>query len=102
MTYYYEFNSEKNVALLEDRGICFEDIIALINANKILDIIGHPNQIKYPGQKIYIVDVDGYCYLVPYVKNGDQIFLKTIIPSRKATKQYLTEIKIRKYHNEKL
>lgn len=102
MTYYYEFNPEKNITLLEERGICFEDIIALINANKVLAIIKHPNLIKYPGQKIYIVDVDGYCYLVPYVKNGNQIFLKTIIPSRKATKQYLTEVKKREDYNDKL
>ena len=93
MTYYYEFNPEKNIALLEARGVCFEDIIALINENKVLDIIDHPNQVKYPRQKIYVVDVDGYCYLIPYIKNGRQIFLKTIIPSRKATRQYILEVK---------
>ncbi len=93
MEYYYEFNPEKNSTLLQTRGICFEDVIALINAGKVLDVINHPNQAKYPGQKVYVIDVDGYCYIVPYVKNGDQIFLKTIIPSRKATRQYMTEIK---------
>ena len=102
MAYYYEFDPEKNIALLETRGMCFEDIIALINENKILDIISHPNQVKYPGQKIYIVDVDGYCYLIPYIKNGKQIFLKTIIPSRKATKQYFSEAKKREDYDGKL
>ncbi len=103
MAYYYEFNSEKNIILLKTRGISFDDIIALINEGKILDIINHTNQIKYPGQKIYVIDVDGYCYLVPYIKNGEQIFLKTIIPSRKATKQYLTEItKSKEAINDKL
>lgn len=92
MAYYYEFNLEKNITLLETRGICFEDIIVLIKENKILDIINHPNQVRYPKQKIYVIDVDGYCYLVPYIKNNNQIFLKTIIPSRKATKQYFAEI----------
>ena len=83
MAYYYEFNSEKNIILLETRGISFDDIIALINEGKILDIINHTNQIKYPGQKIYLIDVDCYCYLVPYIKTGEQIFLKTIIPCEK-------------------
>jgi hypothetical protein len=49
----------------------------------------HYNKKKYPNQKILIVDVDGYAYLVPFVKDGNELFLKTIIPSRKATKKYL-------------
>jgi len=89
MEYYFDFNSKKNKFLLESRGICFEHIISLINEGYVLDVIIHPNQEKYPGQKIYVVDVDGYCCLVPYVQNDKEIFLKTIIPSRKATKQYL-------------
>jgi len=90
MEYYFNFCSEKNHLILETRGICFEHIITLINEGCILDVVAHPNQIKYPKQSMYIVDVDGYCYLVPYVKNDKEIFLKTIIPSRKATKQYLS------------
>lgn len=89
MEYYFDFNSEKNEVLLKTRGICFEHIISLINEGYIVDIIDHPNQSKYSNQKIYIIDVDGYCYLVPYVKQENEIFLKTIIPSRKATKKYL-------------
>lgn len=89
MEYYFDFCSEKNNMLLKTRGICFEHIISLISEGYVLDIINHPNQVKYPDQNMYVIDVDGYCYLVPYVKNGKEIFLKTIIPSRKATKQYL-------------
>ena len=88
MDYYFEFNYEKNLKLLRDRKVSFEQIIALIEAGYIVDIVNHPNQEKYEGQKIYIIDVDGYCYLVPFVINNHQIFLKTIIPSRKATKNY--------------
>ena len=90
MSYYFEFNPEKNLLLLETRGITFEHIITQINDNKILDIINHPNKDKYPNQKVYVLDIDGYCYLVPYIKNGNEIFLKTIIPSRKATKKIFT------------
>ena len=89
MEYYFDFNPEKNNTLLEKRGICFEHIITLISEGYVLDVIDHPNQVKYSGQRMYVIDVDGYCYLVPYVKNNKEIFLKTIIPSRKATKHYL-------------
>ncbi len=60
-----------------------------IQKGRLLDDIEHPNQVKYPSQRIFIVEVDEYAYLVPYVENDDEIFLKTVIPSRKATKQYL-------------
>lgn len=89
MEYYFDFNSEKNKKLLKIRSICFEHIVSLINEGCVLDVIIHPNQEKYPGQNMYVIDVDGYCYLVPYIQNDKEIFLKTIIPSRKATKQYL-------------
>jgi hypothetical protein len=75
MEYYFDFSAEKNANLLKTRGVCFEDIILLINEGCILDIIEHPNQIKYPNQKIYIIDVDGYCYLVPHVVKKKEIFL---------------------------
>lgn len=60
---------------------------------EILDTIEHPNQERYPGQKIAMVVIDDYAYLVPYVENNDKIFLKTIIPSRKATNKYVREKK---------
>jgi hypothetical protein len=101
MNYYFEFNFEKNLNLLKERGISFDQIIALIGEGCLLDVIDHPNLERYPNQKIFVVDVDGYCYLVPYVENGKEIFLKTIIPSRKATKEYLNKIKKRKEKNDK-
>lgn len=87
--YYFEFNQDKNIVLLKERGISFEQVITLIEQDYVLDSIDHPNQSNYPNQKMYIVDIDGYCYLVPHIIQEDKIFLKTVIPSRKATKKYL-------------
>ncbi len=61
----------------------------MINRGAILDIVAHPNQNKYPNQSMFILEIDGYCYLVPFVEDENEVFLKTIIPSRKATKKYL-------------
>ncbi len=91
MEYYYEFNHEKNKKLLEERGISFEQIISLIEQGHIIETIEHTNKKKYANQKIYVIDVDNYCYLVPHVINDKEIFLKTIIPSRKATKDYMSK-----------
>jgi len=77
----FAFNKEKNKLLQKERGIGFEEIIDALN-REILDIYDHPNQ------KIYVVEALNYVYLVPFVKNDDEIFLKTIIPSRKAMKKY--------------
>ncbi|AFZ49528.1 BrnT family toxin [Dactylococcopsis salina] len=85
----FNWNSQKNQQLIEDRQISFEDILFNIQKGRLLDDIEHPNQVKYPSQRIFVVEVDEYAYLVPYVENDDEIFLKTVIPSRKATKQYL-------------
>ena len=85
----YDFNDEKNLMLLKQRGIGFEDIIAILDSGGCLAIIDHPNPAKYPHQKIYIVDVSGYAYLVPFETLGDKLILKTIYPSRKLTKKYL-------------
>ena len=87
----YAWSSDKNDILKEERGISFEDIVLNINLGNELDIYDHPNQERYPGQKISVVLVEGYAYLVPFVENKDEIFLKTIIPSRKATKYYSGE-----------
>ena len=75
--------------LLDERGITFEEIVQRIEAGSKIIETEHPNQKDYPGQKILIVDVDGYAYLVPCVIDQNEYFLKTIIPSRKATKKYL-------------
>ncbi|MCK9197391.1 MAG: hypothetical protein M0P16_10475 [Syntrophales bacterium] len=73
----------------KNRGVCFEQVVILMEREDILATIEHPNQDKYPGQKISIVRIDNYAYLVPYVQGDKGIFLKTIIPSRKATNQYM-------------
>ena len=91
MNYIYSFSPEKNKKLQEERGICFEEVIFIISNSGILDILEHPNQAKYPNQKIIVVEIDRYVYLVPAVFDEEKIFLKTIIPSRKATKKYLEE-----------
>ena len=85
----YEWSPEKNDWLKRERGISFEDVVFHIEAGDEVDLFEHPNQRRYPGQKISVVLIEGYAYLVPFVESKDAIFLKTIIPSRKATKQYL-------------
>jgi len=83
------WNSTKNQQLIVERGISFEDIVFYIQQGQLLDDIAHPNSEKYTGQRIFVINVDDYVHLVPYVENRNEIFLKTVIPSRKATKQYL-------------
>ncbi len=86
---HFAWNPEKNEILLHERGISFERAIYLIENNGVIDIINHPNQNKYPDQKMFILNIENYAYLVPFVEDDKEIFLKTIIPSRKATKRYL-------------
>ncbi|MBE0511250.1 MAG: BrnT family toxin [Gammaproteobacteria bacterium] len=83
------WNPEKNKLLQEDRGLSFEDVVLHISNGDILDTFEHPNQERYPGQQIHVIDIEGYAYLVPFLESEDEVFLKTIIPSRKATKAYL-------------
>ena len=85
------WNSTKNQQLIVERGISFEDIVFYMQQGQLLDDIQHPNSDKYPEQRIFVINVDNYVHLVPYVENRHEIFLKTVIPSRKATKQYLGE-----------
>ena len=85
----FKWNSEKNEILAHNRGITFEEIVQRIQSGAKVIETDHPNKKKYPNQKIMIVDVEGYAYLVPYVIENNEYFLKTIIPSRKATKKYL-------------
>lgn len=77
--------------LLRDRGITFERIVFEISLGNELDVVLHPDQDKYPGQMISMAEVDGSVYAVPFVESGTEIFLKTIIPSRKATQQYRSQ-----------
>lgn len=83
------WNSEKNKLLEAERDVSFEDVVYHIWAGGILDTVEHPNQNRYPGQRVHIIDIEGYAYLVPFMETDDEVFLKTIIPSRKATKTYL-------------
>lgn len=84
----YAWNPEKNDLLMEERGISFEEVVLNIQLGNEVDIYDHPNQERYPGQKISVVLIEGYAYLVPFVETDEEIFLKTIIPSRKASKQH--------------
>ena len=85
----FNWDSEKNILLQETRGISFEEIVLHIELGNEVDIFEHPNQDEYPGQRISVVVLENYAYLVPFVESSDEIFLKTIIPSRKATKEYV-------------
>jgi uncharacterized DUF497 family protein len=87
----FEWDPEKNEQLKRERNISFEKIIFHLSQGDIWKIADHPDQENYPGQKIYFVIVEDYIYLVPHVVEKDYIFLKTIIPSRKATKRYQNE-----------
>ena len=87
----YKFSPEKNALLIESRGISFEQVIAVLQTNGPLDIVQHPNDEKYGHQRMYIVELNDYVFLVPFVENKNEIFLKTIFPSRKATKVYLSK-----------
>ena len=86
---HFAWNSEKNAQLVKERGISFERVIYHIERNEILDIIRHPNSSKYPDQRMFILDIGNYAYLVPFVEIESEVFLKTIILSRKATRKYL-------------
>ena len=85
----FDWSTEKNQQLIEQRGVSFEIVVAAIEQGGLIDVLEHPNQTRYPEQLIYVVDVDAYVYLVPFVMQADgSRFLKTIIPSRKATRDY--------------
>jgi uncharacterized DUF497 family protein len=83
--------SEKNELLKHERGVSFEEITVAIESAGLLQIVAHPNPAKYPRQKIMVVAAAGYAYLVPFVDEGDHYFLKTIIPSRKATRDFIAK-----------
>ena len=85
----FNWDSEKNYQLIEERGRSFEEAVFHIENGGLLDDICHPNALEYPHQKIFIVAIDDYAYLVPYVETEEEIFLKTVIPIRKFTKLYL-------------
>lgn len=84
----YNWNADKNQWLVQERGISFERIVFEISLGNEVTVLLHPNQTKYPGQMISVVQVDDYVYLVQFIETESEIFLKTIIPSRKAKRQF--------------
>jgi len=89
---YLDWDDAKNAKLRTERGIGFEEIVFHIErGSDLIDILEHPNPERYGGQRIFVVRCEDYVYLGPFVEDEHTVFLKTIIPSRKATKQYLGE-----------
>lgn len=85
----FDWSTEKNQRLVDERGVSFERVVSAIEQGGLVDVLEHPNQDRYPGQLIYVVEVSEYIHLVPFVMQTDGTrFLKTIIPSRKATRDY--------------
>ncbi len=85
---YYAWDEDENNLLKETRNISFEEIVLSLSNNKLLEVVEHPNKQKYPNQKMFIVNVRDYAYIVPFVEDDKKYFLKTIYPSREATKKY--------------
>ncbi len=88
-----EWDVAKNEILKRERGVSFEDIVAAIGDERVLDEIEHPNSRKYAHQRVMVVEIDSYVYLVPFVEDEEKRFLKTIIPSHKFTKYYLFDVR---------
>jgi hypothetical protein len=84
----FRWNIEKNELLRLDRGISFESVVVALETGGLLDLMEYPNAAKYPNQKIFLVFIMNYVYLVPFIEEDDHYFLKTMIPSRKATRDY--------------
>ena len=87
----FRWGSEKNEQLKYERGISFENMVIAIESGGLVDILPHPNPVKYPNQKVLFIANEGYAYLVPFIEEADHFFLKTVIPSRKATRDYLNK-----------
>ena len=85
----FRWSHEKNEILKRERSISFEEIVLAIESGGLLDELKNPNELKYPNQLIFVIALDGYAYLVPYIEETEYYFLKTVIPSRKATRHYL-------------
>lgn len=85
----FRWDPDKNERLKVSRGISYEEIVLAIEEGGLKDVLVHPNQKRYPGQLVLVVSFRGYVYLVPSVEEDEYYFLKTIIPSRRATRDYL-------------
>jgi len=90
---YFDWNEEKNQKLKDQRGISFEEVVTALEEERVLYRGDHPNQDKHQGQKIVVVQIRDYAYIVPFVEDDEKIFFKTVIPSRKATKKYIIDRK---------
>lgn len=88
---YFDWDPEKNAALVQTRHVSFEAVVIAIQEGRLLEILEHPNRKRYPNQRLFVVLIEEYVYLIPFVEDDEKIFLKTIIPSRKATKKYRKE-----------
>jgi uncharacterized DUF497 family protein len=84
-----DWDDEKNRRLRSERGVSFEEVARAIEEDRVLDVLEHPNPERYPRQRLLVVEIEGYAFLVPFVQDGETLFLKTIIPSRRATRMYL-------------
>lgn len=87
----FRWPPDKNELLKQERGVSFEEVTVAVEAGALLEIVPHQNPKKYPRQKIMVVDVAGYAFLVPFVEEEDHYLLKTIIPSRKATRDFIAK-----------
>ncbi len=87
----FRWGTEKNEQLKLDRGVSFEAVVVAVEAGGLIDILAHPKPAKYPNQRVLVVACNGYAYLVPFVEEDDHFFLKSVIPSRKATRDYLNQ-----------
>ena len=85
----FDWSKTKNEWLKNERGISFEEIVNALNEGKMVDTYKHSNQERYPNQRVFVLEVDNYAYVVPFVEDDEKIFLKTIFRSRKATRKYL-------------
>ena len=85
----YQWDDEKNAILKRTRGVSFEQAVMHIERGDVLDVMAHPNKTRYPNQQVLVVNINDYAYAVPFVEQEQERFLKTIVPSRKLTRQYL-------------
>ncbi len=86
---YFDWSEEKNSLLISERGISFERVLMAIEEGGLLDVLEHHNPEKYRGQRLMVLQIEDYAFLVPFVEDEERVFLKTVIPSRKATQRYL-------------
>ncbi len=88
---YFDWDVAKNEKLRLEREVSFEEVLVALEDGRLLESLEHPQKGKYPNQKVMIVELNGYAYIVPYVEDEEKYFLKTIIPSRKMTKIYIID-----------